>query len=154
MASIGANNGILSFVPKDTNSYYYESFPCVKTKTEGYGGLQFTITYPAGSAFTLEIQTKSNCNNAQYTSEWFTIAGLTGTQQVVTLDLNVFGGSNLDAIVGFVWAGFTVTGTYTFSDIKFVCGRLDTFNQGKLREPRSRLVFVLANSARALLSES
>src|SRR3569833_472793 len=130
MTSIAANNGVLTFVTKDTNSYYYESFPCVQAKSQGYGGLQFTLTYPAGSQFTLEIQTKSSCDAESYESEWFTIAGLTGTQQVITLDLDVYSSSNLDAVVGFVWAGFTVTGMYTMSDIKFVCGRLDAGTLG------------------------
>ena len=76
---------------------------------------------------------------SNYSSEWFTIAGLTGTQQVVTLDLQVYSGSSLDAIVGFVWAGFTVTGTYTMSDIKFVCGSLDAPNLGELPSRRMRV---------------
>ncbi len=126
MSGIVAENGVLRFTPKDVNSYYYESFPCVQAKSQGYGGVQFTISYPPGATWTLEAQSKTNCAAANYTSEWFLISGLTGNQQVVTLDLNVYTQTNLDAIVGFVWAGFTGTGEYTMSDLKFVCGNLDT----------------------------
>ncbi|CAK7198154.1 hypothetical protein SEUCBS139899_000812 [Sporothrix eucalyptigena] len=130
MTSITASGGILQFTPKDANSYFYETFPCMQAKSQGYGGLQFTLTYPAGTDFTLELQTKAasagGCSAANYTSEWFDIAGLTGTQQVVTLDLGVYEQSNLDAISGLVFASFSKVGAYTLSDLKFVCRNLDT----------------------------
>jgi len=34
-----------------------------------------------------------------------------------------------------LWAGFTAAGTYTMSDVKFTCGRLDLYNQGEWRGP-------------------
>ncbi len=149
MASIAASNGVLSFTPKDANSYYYESFPCVQAKSQGYGGLQFTLTYPAGSSFTLETQTRDSCGATNYTSEWFAVSGLSGTQMVVTLDLDVYTTSNLDAIIGYVWAGFTVTGPYTMSDIRFVCGKLtDSAALGEQRLLADR-AFSLTNSSRA-----
>lgn len=125
MASISASNGILQFTPKDANSYFYETFPCTQASSQGYGGLQFTLTYPAGTDFTLELQSKTNCNAANYTSEWFAISGLTGTQQVVTLDLGVYETSNLNAISGLVYASFSKVGAYTLSDLKFVCRNLE-----------------------------
>ncbi len=125
MASIAATNGVLRFTPKDVNSYFYETFRCTQARTQGYGGLQFTLTYPAGADFTLELQTKSNCNAANYTSEWFAISGLTGTQQVVTLDLGVYETSNIDAISGLVFASFTKVGAYSLSDLRFVCRNLE-----------------------------
>ncbi|CAK7218398.1 hypothetical protein SCUCBS95973_003470 [Sporothrix curviconia] len=133
MASITASGGILQFTPKDVNSYFYETFPCTQAKSLGYGGLQFTLTYPAGSDFTLELQTRAatagGCNAANYTSEWFDIAGLSGTQQVVTLDLGVYEQSNLDAISGLVFASFSKVGAYTLSDLKFVCRNLEARGQ-------------------------
>jgi hypothetical protein len=129
MTSIAASGGILQFTPKDPNSYFYETFPCTQAKSQGYGGLQFTLTYPAGSDFTLELQTKTaasgGCSAANYSSEWFAISGLTGTQQVVTLDLGVYEASNLDAISGLVFASFSKVGAYTLSDLKFVCRNLE-----------------------------
>lgn len=129
MTSIAASGGILQFTPKDPNSYFYETFPCTQAKSQGYGGLQFTLTYPAGTDFTLELQTKTaasgGCSAANYTSEWFEISGLTGTQQVVTLDLGVYEASNLDAISGLVFASFNKVGAYTLSDLKFVCRNLE-----------------------------
>ncbi|OAA68339.1 Glycoside hydrolase/deacetylase, beta/alpha-barrel [Niveomyces insectorum RCEF 264] len=136
MASISAANNVLKFTPRDGNSYFYESFPCVQAKSQGYGGLQFTITYPAGTDFTLEAQTRTSCNAANYTSEWFTISGLSGTQQVVTLDLNVYETSNLDAITGFVFASFSKVGAYTLSDLRFVCRNLEAPSR---REPPALL---------------
>ncbi|KIH92250.1 hypothetical protein SPBR_02305 [Sporothrix brasiliensis 5110] len=129
MASIAASGGILQFTPRDANSYFYETFPCQKAQSSGYGGLQFTLTYPAGTDFTLELQTvpaaSGGCSSSNYTSEWFEISGLTGTQQVVTLDLGVYEASNLDAITGLVFASFSKVGAYTLSDLKFVCRNLE-----------------------------
>lgn len=124
MTSISASGNVLSFSPKDPDSYYYEAFPCVKAKTENIGGIQFTITYPPGMSFTLELQSKANCEDPDYQSEWFEIAGLTGDAQVVTMDLGVYQAANLDAITGFVFATFTQTGNYTLSNFKFICGDL------------------------------
>ncbi len=89
------------------------------------------MSYPAGSSFTVEAQTKDSCNAANYTSEWFAISGLTGSQQVITLDLNIFGASNTDAVVGFVFAGFDSSATWSLSDLKFTCGSLDGPSTGK-----------------------
>ena len=156
MTSISASNGVLSFNPKDVNSYYYESFPCVQAKSQGYGGIQFTISYPAGSGFTLEVQSKANCNDENYNSEWFEISGLSGTQQVVTMDLGVYQEANLDGIVGFVFATFTKTGRYTLSDFKFVCGDLSSAKKrglGKTHSLDREIVGPrLANSSRAFRS--
>ncbi|TPX15046.1 uncharacterized protein E0L32_004876 [Thyridium curvatum] len=139
MASIGVNNGVLSFVPQSSDSYYYESFPCVQAKSQNYGGLTFNLKYPPGSSFTLEIQTKANCNAADYKSEWFLIEGLGGTQQSITLDLRVFAESNLDAIVGFVWASWSpVNETWSLSNVHFTCGSLDERQAPLIRAAASR----------------
>jgi len=138
MSAITASNGVLSFTPKSPDSYYYESFPCVQAKSQGYGGLQFTMTYPAGTFFTVEAQSKSDCGASNYTSEWFPISGLSGTQQVITLDLNVFADSNTDAMVGIVFAGFEPQGPYSLSDLKFVCGNLDSLGS-RLALPSRRV---------------
>ncbi len=36
MNSLSVSNGVLTFNPKDSNSYFYESFPCVQAKSQGY----------------------------------------------------------------------------------------------------------------------
>ncbi len=113
----------MSFTPKGPDSYLYESFPCVQAKSQGYSAIQFTLGYPAGATFTLEAQTKESCAAVNYTSEWFPIA-LSDTQMVVNLDLNVYTTSSLDAIIGFVWATFSVVGSYNMTDLRFVCGQL------------------------------
>ena len=126
MLSISAANNVLTFTPAtDSSSYYYETFPCQAAQSQNLGGFGFTISYPAGSSFSVEIQYKSNCNDANYQSEWFQIDGLSGTAQQVTLDLNVFPNANKNAIVGFVFAGFTDnTRAWTLRDLKFTCGAL------------------------------
>lgn len=121
MRTISASGNKLSFNPTDSTSYYYETFPCQKARTDGYNAIQFTMTYPAGMAFTLEVQTQANCNAASYTSQWFEITGLSGTAQIITLDLGVYPEANLDAITAFVFATFTKTGAYTLENLKFLC---------------------------------
>ena len=71
-----------------------------------------------------------------YQSEWFQVDMLGGTAQQVSLDLNVFQAANKNAIVGFVFAGFTDnTRAWTLRDLKFTCGALLKRSIGGSPEP-------------------
>ncbi|KAK5658225.1 hypothetical protein OQA88_2200 [Cercophora sp. LCS_1] len=126
MTSIAASAGQVVFVPKDGNSYFYESFPCVKASSSGYSAIQFSVQGPAGSSLALELQTAANCNpeTEGWKSSYNIVSGLTGSRQTVTVPLIGFDNEpNYDAVVGLVWAVFSQTGTqWSIGNITLVCG--------------------------------
>lgn len=127
MSAIAASAPQVQFVPKDGNSYFYESFSCQQAVTNGYGGIQFTIQGPAGGSVALELQSVSNCSSGSttnYTSSYNIVDKLSGQLQTVTLPLVGFDNNpNYDAIIGLVWSSFSQTGVqWSIGNISFVCG--------------------------------
>jgi peptidoglycan/xylan/chitin deacetylase (PgdA/CDA1 family) len=122
MAAISATGGVLSFTPK-ASAYFYESFTCQAATGNGYNSVQFGIKGPAGGSATLEIQTQTSCTATTYTSKFFTISGLTGASQTVTVPLSSFTGANGNAITAFVWSAFSSNAAgWQLSNIQFGCG--------------------------------
>ncbi|ORY59634.1 uncharacterized protein BCR38DRAFT_445082 [Pseudomassariella vexata] len=82
---------------------------------QGYDALTFTIKGPEAASVSLELQTQANCeaNTTEYTSSYFTVDGLTGQTQTVSVPLSVWTDANLDAVVGIIFYGFSagLTGT-------------------------------------------
>jgi hypothetical protein len=126
MTAIAGSAGQVVFIPKDGNSYFYESFDCQQAVTNGYGGIQFTVQGPAGGSFALELQTVDSCsnNNGNYKSSYNIISDLTGQRQTVTLPLEGFDNDpNYDAIVGLVWSVFSQNGVqWSIGNITLLCG--------------------------------
>ncbi|KAK3398833.1 glycoside hydrolase/deacetylase [Sordaria brevicollis] len=125
MSSIAAAAGKVQFIPKDSGSYFYESFSCQQAITTGYGGIQFTLQGPAGGSVALELQTSASCNDTgSYTSSYNIITGLTGSQQTIDMPLIGFDNNpNYDAIVGLVWSEFSQTNSiWSIGNIKLTCG--------------------------------
>lgn len=127
MSSIAAAAGKVQFIPKDSGSYFYESFSCQQAITTGYGGISFTLQGPAGGSVALELQTSASCNandTGSYTSSYNIISSLTGSQQTINLPLMGFDNNpNYDAIVGLVWSEFSQTNSiWSIGNIKLTCG--------------------------------
>lgn len=125
MTSITANVAAkkLTFTPK-AGSYFYTSFgSCVAATTQGYNAITFPFKGPsAGSSFTFELQTGSSCASATYNSYTFTVSGLTGATQTITIPLSNFAGANLNVIKAVVWGDFSKTGSaYELGQTNFVC---------------------------------
>ncbi|KAK4125441.1 carbohydrate esterase family 4 protein [Parathielavia appendiculata] len=126
MTAIAGSAGQVVFIPKDENSYFYESFECQQPVTNGYGAIQFTLQGPAGGSFAFELQTTERCNNynGSYGSSYNIVSDLTGQRQTVTLPLEGFDNDpNYDAVVGLVWSTFSQNGVqWSVGNITFVCG--------------------------------
>ncbi|KAH0613445.1 uncharacterized protein H6S33_005331 [Morchella sextelata] len=125
MASITANTAAkkLTFTPK-ANAYFYESFDsCIAATTQGYNAITFPFKSPAsGASFTLEIQTASTCASTTYTSYFYTVSGLTGATQTLTIPLSSFTGANLNVIKSFVWSAFSSnTAGWELGETKLAC---------------------------------
>lgn len=121
MTSISASANTLTFTPKST-SYFYETMNCQAASTNGYNALQFSVTGPKDASFLVELQSKASCSDAAYKSSWFTVSGLTGSKQTITIPLSSWSGGSPSGVTGFVWSTFSKTGSqYQLSNINFVC---------------------------------
>ncbi|KAF2201015.1 glycosyl hydrolase [Delitschia confertaspora ATCC 74209] len=122
MSTISASAGTLSFKPA-AGSYFYETFACQAATTNGYSSVQFGIKGPAGGSLVLEIQTQASCSATTYTSYFYTVSGLTGAAQTITVPLSSFSGANGNAVTAFVWSSFSSTATtWQLSNVQFGCG--------------------------------
>ncbi|KAK8055226.1 hypothetical protein PG993_000453 [Apiospora rasikravindrae] len=150
MSSISVVDGSLAFTPK-ANSYFYETFACTQAKNDGYNAVSFSVVGPAGGSASLEIQTKSSCSASAYSSSYFTVSGLTGSKQTVTVPLSSFAGAKTNAITGLVWSSFSKTGVkWVLDDVQFVCTPSPPGSCSNLLiddwESQSRLTFLYYNA--------
>ncbi len=127
MVSIAAAAGQVVFVPRNINSYFYESLPCTAARADNYGGIQFSLQGPTNGQITVELQTSSNCNNREtWRSHYAIITGLTGRRQLISLPWSSFPDNpNLDVITGIVWAGFSQFNTqWSVGNVTLICGAI------------------------------
>ncbi|ETS87407.1 hypothetical protein PFICI_01235 [Pestalotiopsis fici W106-1] len=110
MTSISGDQGSVIFTPGN-DSYLYENLGCQAAATNGLNALSFYVLGPVGGEINVEIQTSASCSESNYTSYYYTITDLTGSDQTIVIPLASFTGANLDAIRGFVWYGFSSTNT-------------------------------------------
>jgi hypothetical protein len=125
MVSIAASAGQVVFVPRNSNSYFYESVPCTAARADNYGGLQFSVQGPAGGQLSVELQTSSDCNNREtWRSHFAIISNLNGRRQLVSLPWSSFDNNpNLDVVTGIVWAGFSsFNQQWSVGNVTLICG--------------------------------
>ncbi|KAI9722914.1 MAG: hypothetical protein M1812_001362 [Candelaria pacifica] len=111
----------------NANCYFYTTFPdpCEKASTDGYNGLTFSVKAPAsGSSLRVEIQTSTTCSaTAAAKSYYFTVSGLTGNTQTVTIPFSQWAGANAASVKSFVFEEFSNTsGTWEIGQTSLVCG--------------------------------
>ncbi|KAI9748724.1 MAG: hypothetical protein M1835_001730, partial [Candelina submexicana] len=111
----------------NADCYFYTTFPdpCEKASTDGYNGLTFSIKAPAGgSSLRVEIQTSTTCSaTAAAKSYYFTVSGLTGNTQTVTIPFTQWAGANAASVKSFVFEDFSNTsGTWEIGQTSLVCG--------------------------------
>lgn len=123
MTNITVNSLTLAFNPANTDSYFYETFPCQAAQTNGFNAISFNLQGPANGSFTVEMQSVDNCATAAalYTSSFQEVSGLTGQTQLVTVPFSGFHAANPDGITAFVWATFSSISAWKLGSIRFVC---------------------------------
>lgn len=130
MNATSVDGGVLTFTPSETvESYIYEQFGCTTAQSQGYDTLSFDIKGPEAASVSLEIQTQPNCDpgTTAYNSTYFTIDGLSGTKETIKVPLNSWPDANLNAVIGFLWYGFSkgLTGTdsvWQLDNVQLLCG--------------------------------
>ncbi|KAK8209430.1 hypothetical protein IWZ01DRAFT_436186 [Phyllosticta capitalensis] len=122
MPNIAVKNRKLTFAPA-ANSFFYETMTCQAASNNGYSGISFSIKGPAGGSLALELQYLTSCTStAAYKSSYYTVSGLTGDTQVVTVPWSAFSGANPNAITAFSWSAFSATGVFwEVSQIQLAC---------------------------------
>ncbi|KAK8189213.1 hydrolase-like protein [Phyllosticta capitalensis] len=122
MPNIAVKDKKLTFAPA-ANSFFYETFTCQAASNNGYSGVSFTLKGPAGGSLALELQYLTSCTStAAYKSSYYTVSGLTGDTQVVTVPWSAFSGANPNAITAFTWSAFSATGVFwEVSQIQLAC---------------------------------
>ncbi|KAI0429570.1 hypothetical protein F5Y09DRAFT_257339 [Xylaria sp. FL1042] len=131
LSSVNATGGVLTFIPGDQEvSYIYEQFECIEAEDLGYDSVSFTIKGPEAASVSLELQTKDDCEAAEYQSYYYTLNGLTGSLQTVNIPLSSWVNASLDGVVGFVWYGFSAGRTgedkeWKLENFQLLCEGID-----------------------------
>ena len=100
MTSITGDQGSVVFTPANEDSYLYENIGCQAAKTNGLNALSFYVLGPAGGEINVEIQTSASCSESNYTSFYYTITNLTGSDQTVVIPLELFTRSKQATVSG------------------------------------------------------
>ena len=115
-------NKKLTFTSKGpSTSYFYSTFNCQAATTNGYTSLTFPVKGPAGSSFSIELQTKTACSATTYKSTYFQVSGLTGSTQTITVPLSSFSGANPNAINAFLFSGFATNSAWEIGSTQLGC---------------------------------
>ncbi|KAI1075736.1 hypothetical protein F5B20DRAFT_370533 [Whalleya microplaca] len=127
MNSTSIDGDILTFTPNNIDeSYIYEQFECVDTIAQGYDTLSFSVKGPAAASVGIELQTKADCAAEEYQSFYYTVNGLSGSLQSISVPLGSFVDANLNGVVGALWYAFSagMTGTdnvWQLDDVQLLC---------------------------------
>ncbi|KAK7618762.1 hypothetical protein IWX49DRAFT_502806 [Phyllosticta citricarpa] len=156
MSKISAANKKLTFQPK-SDSYFYETFACQTAAQNGYDSLSFSIKGPSGGYLTLELQSMTACGaSGQYQSFFYTVSGLTGQTQTVTVPWSKFGGGNPSAITAFSWSAFSSTSaSWELGQIQFGCsGKAPVSSTSSSAKPTGSVIAASSTIASSTLVTS
>ncbi|KAF2748604.1 carbohydrate esterase family 4 protein [Sporormia fimetaria CBS 119925] len=125
-ASLQVNNPSKNRVtlnPKSTSSYFYSQFGCVNAKNK-YGGISLRIKAPAGTTFSVQLDSSASCDptNAQSAGQSSTELGWTfdGTEKLYTIPFSKYPSLNLEKLTTIFLSGFTRP--VVFGPMAFYCG--------------------------------
>ena len=114
----------VEIVPKDTSSYFYSQFGCFNAKTNGHSGISLRIKAPAGTTFSVQLDSSSSCDPtaAQSFSQTTSELGWTfnGNEQLYTIPFSKFSGLNTEKLTTVLFSAFTRT--VSFGPMAFYCG--------------------------------
>lgn len=136
MNSTSLEGGGLTFTTtENVDSYLYEQFPCTDAVAQGYNTLAFDIKGPEAASVSLEMQYQGTCDasSEEHNSTYYTVNGLDGVIQTVTVPLSSWADGNPNAVVGFLWYGFSkgFTGTdsiWKLSNVRLLCDKVGTIS--------------------------
>jgi peptidoglycan/xylan/chitin deacetylase (PgdA/CDA1 family) len=116
----GANRVTIN--PKNTDSYFYTQTGCFNAKA--YGGLTMRIKAPAGTTFSVQLESSSNCDvgNTVQVVQTTSQLGWTfdGTEKLYTIPFTKYGNLDTSKIVTIFFNKFSKS--VSFGPLAFYCG--------------------------------
>ncbi|KAL7271522.1 hypothetical protein RUND412_005714 [Rhizina undulata] len=122
MTSIVVSNNRVTLTPND-NSYFYSSFDCISA-TNTYGGISLRIKAPAGTSFTVQLQTSAQCSPDNFVAYDSTTDQLDwtfdGTEKLYSIPFTSFTGLDAGHLVAIMFYAFS--GSVQLGPMAFYCG--------------------------------
>ncbi|KAF1962270.1 glycosyl hydrolase [Byssothecium circinans] len=110
--------------PKDGGSYFYSQLGCTDAKKNAYGGISLRIKAPAGTTFSIELDSSSSCNPGAANAITQTTSDLgwsfDGTEKLYTIPFSKYSGLDTSKLVTILFAGFSKP--VSFGPLAFYCG--------------------------------
>ncbi|KAF2686744.1 carbohydrate esterase family 4 protein [Lentithecium fluviatile CBS 122367] len=109
--------------PKNTASYFYTQVTCTNAQNK-YGGLSLRIKAPAGTTFSVELDSSSSCSPeaAQAFTQTTSQLGWTfdGTEKLYSIPFSKFSGLDTSKLTTILFTQFTKS--VSFGPLAFYCG--------------------------------
>jgi peptidoglycan/xylan/chitin deacetylase (PgdA/CDA1 family) len=128
MTSLVVANNRVTITPKDTSSYFYSQTGCTNAKTAVYGGISLRIKAPAGTTFSIELQSSASCSTDSTVNSGQTSSQLgwtfDGTEKLYSIPFSKFTNLDTSKLVTVFFSGFTKP--VSFGPMAFYCGNTAT----------------------------
>lgn len=113
--------------PRSTSSYFYTQLGCTNAQNK-YGGISLRIKAPAGTSFTVQLESSASCDptNAIQRTQSTSQLGWTfdGTEKLYNIPFSKFSGLDISKLTTLFFTGFTKT--VSFGPMAMYCGNTAT----------------------------
>jgi len=120
---VGPAKNRLTITPKNTASYFYTQLGCTNAKNI-YGGLSLRIKAPAGTTFSVQLESSATCDVGKTVAVSQTTAQLgwtfDGTEKVYTVPFSKYTNLDTSKLVTLFFSGFSKA--VTFGPVAMYCG--------------------------------
>ncbi|KAF2123081.1 glycosyl hydrolase [Lophiotrema nucula] len=120
---VGPTKNRVTLTPKGTDSYFYSQLGCTNAKNV-YGGISLRIKAPAGTTFSIQLESSSTCDVGKTVQVSQTTAQLgwtfDGTEKLYNIPFSKYTNLDTSKLVTFFVSGFTKV--VTFGPMAMYCG--------------------------------
>ncbi|KAF1995543.1 carbohydrate esterase family 4 protein [Amniculicola lignicola CBS 123094] len=113
----------LTITPKNTDGYFYTQLGCTNAKNK-YGGISFRIKAPAGTTFSVQLESSTSCNPESSVNGVQTTAQLgwtfDGTEKVYSFPFTKFSAVDTAKLTTLFFSGFSKA--VSFGPLAMYCG--------------------------------
>ncbi|KAF2733881.1 glycoside hydrolase/deacetylase [Polyplosphaeria fusca] len=124
---VGPQKNRVTMTPKDTSSYFYSQLGCTNAKNK-YGGISLRIKAPAGTTFSIQLESSSSCDPGKTVQGSQTTSQLgwtfDGTEKLYTIPFSKYSTIDTSKMVTFFMSGLTKA--VTMGPMAFYCGNTGT----------------------------
>lgn len=124
---VGPTKNRVTINPKNTDSYFYSQVTCLNAQNK-YGGLSLRIKAPAGTTFSVELDSSATCDPgaAKAFTQTSQQLGWTfdGTEKLYSIPFSKFSGLDTSKLTTILFSQFTKS--VSFGPLAFYCGNTAT----------------------------